>query len=151
MSKYGVFSGPYFPVFSPNKGKYGPEKILYLDTFHTVTMKFNGRYSHRIKGTAMGNPMAVIYANIFMSVFESNILLKYQNKYKCKSASWSRFIDIFYIWTSDEKSLKHFPDICNKYSNSKGMQCTIKFTYCYSTSTVNFLDFTIKVERNGTL
>ena len=26
MSKYGVFSGSYFPIFSPNKGKYGPEK-----------------------------------------------------------------------------------------------------------------------------
>ena len=24
--KYGVFSGPYFTVFSPNTGKYGPEK-----------------------------------------------------------------------------------------------------------------------------
>ena len=33
---YGVFSGPYFPVFSPNTGKYGPEKTPYLDTFHTV-------------------------------------------------------------------------------------------------------------------
>ena len=46
MSKYGVFSGPYFPafglnkerygVFSPNVGKYGPEKAPYLDTFHAV-------------------------------------------------------------------------------------------------------------------
>ena len=27
--KYGVFSGPYFPVF-------GPEKTPYLDTFHAV-------------------------------------------------------------------------------------------------------------------
>ena len=38
MSKYGVFSGPYFPVFSPNTGtgKYGPEKPPYLDTFHAV-------------------------------------------------------------------------------------------------------------------
>ena len=26
MSKYGVFSGPYFPVFGLNTGKYGPEK-----------------------------------------------------------------------------------------------------------------------------
>ena len=25
-SKYGVFSGPYFPAFSPNMAKYGPEK-----------------------------------------------------------------------------------------------------------------------------
>ena len=29
VSKYGVFSGPYFPVF-------GPEKISYLDTFQVV-------------------------------------------------------------------------------------------------------------------
>ena len=45
MSKYGVFSGPYFPIFglnteiyifSPNIGKYGPEKTPYLDTFHAV-------------------------------------------------------------------------------------------------------------------
>ena len=43
VPKYGVFSGPYFPasftylsVFSPNAGKYGPEKTLYLDTFHAV-------------------------------------------------------------------------------------------------------------------
>ena len=33
VSKYGDFSGPYF---SPNAGKYGPEKTLYLDTFHAV-------------------------------------------------------------------------------------------------------------------
>ena len=30
------FSGPYFPVFSPNAGKYGPEKTPYLDTFDVV-------------------------------------------------------------------------------------------------------------------
>ena len=34
MSKYGVFSGPYFPAFSPNTGKYGAEKSPNLDTFH---------------------------------------------------------------------------------------------------------------------
>ena len=27
VSKYGVFSGLYFPVFSPNTGKYGPKKL----------------------------------------------------------------------------------------------------------------------------
>ena len=34
------FSGPYFPVFSPNTGKYGPEKTPYLDTFHSVEHLF---------------------------------------------------------------------------------------------------------------
>ena len=36
MSKYAVISGPYFPVFSPNTGKYGPEITPYLDTFPAV-------------------------------------------------------------------------------------------------------------------
>ena len=38
MSKYGVYSGAYFSVFSPNAGKYGPEKTPYLDTFHAVLL-----------------------------------------------------------------------------------------------------------------
>ena len=50
VSKYGVFSGLYFYVFSPNTEKYGPEKMPYLDTFHTVncsgTMSHLGRISH---------------------------------------------------------------------------------------------------------
>ena len=37
MPKYGVISGTYFPVFSPNTGKYGPEITPYLDTFHVVS------------------------------------------------------------------------------------------------------------------
>ena len=36
MFKYGVSSGPYFPVFSPNTAKYGPEKTPHLDNFHAV-------------------------------------------------------------------------------------------------------------------
>ena len=51
MSKHGVFSSLYFPVFglnseiygvnhseifSPNAGKYRPEKIPHLDTFYPV-------------------------------------------------------------------------------------------------------------------
>ena len=30
------FSGPYFSVFTPKTGKYGPEKIPYLDTSHAM-------------------------------------------------------------------------------------------------------------------
>ena len=37
MSRYGVFSGPYFPLFGLNTGKYRPEKSPYLNTFHAVT------------------------------------------------------------------------------------------------------------------
>ena len=40
VPKYGVISGPYFPVFGLNTGKYGPEITLYLDTFHAVLCVF---------------------------------------------------------------------------------------------------------------
>ena len=39
MSKYGVISGPYFPVFGLNTGKSGPEITPCLDTFHAVSWK----------------------------------------------------------------------------------------------------------------
>ena len=42
VCKYAVISGPYFPVFSPNTGKYGPEITAYLDTFHAeITVKIS--------------------------------------------------------------------------------------------------------------
>ena len=51
VSKYGVISGPYFPVLGlnteksylsvlrPNTGKYEPEINPYLDTFHAVPLQ----------------------------------------------------------------------------------------------------------------
>ena len=36
VSKYGAFSGSYFPVFELNTEKYRPEKTPYLDTFYSV-------------------------------------------------------------------------------------------------------------------
>ena len=36
VSKYEVFSGPYFPKFRLDARKYRLEKTLYLDTFHAV-------------------------------------------------------------------------------------------------------------------
>ena len=38
VSKYGVFSGPYFSEFGMNMGKHGSEKTPYLDTFHKVRL-----------------------------------------------------------------------------------------------------------------
>ena len=50
VSKYGVFSGPYFPLFSPNTGKYGSEKTPFLETFHAVVIRicFSNHYAKRM-------------------------------------------------------------------------------------------------------
>ena len=64
VSKYGVNSGPYFPVFRLNTeiyrvnlriqsetGKYGPEMTPYLDTFHAVPRKDKTQFKSNISET----------------------------------------------------------------------------------------------------
>ena len=48
LSKYEVISGPYFPVFRLNAGKYGPEMTPYLDTFHAVSSIYYHTLSFRL-------------------------------------------------------------------------------------------------------
>ena len=42
--KYGVISGPYFPVFGLNTGKYRPEITPQFDTFHAVNLPSDLRF-----------------------------------------------------------------------------------------------------------
>ena len=39
VSRYGVFSAPYFPVFGLNSGKYGPEETLYRSSHRMCSVK----------------------------------------------------------------------------------------------------------------
>ena len=52
MAKYRVISSPYFPVFSSNTAKYGPEITLYLDTFHVVTGSWSLHGDHVVKNSS---------------------------------------------------------------------------------------------------
>ena len=74
ISKYRVFSGPYFPALelntkmysvnlriqseyrkirtrknNLNTGKYGPERTVYLDTFHAVTVLWYAKVKNRMQ------------------------------------------------------------------------------------------------------
>ena len=51
VSKYGVFSGPSFPVSGLNPEKYGPEKTPYLDSFHAV--RDVSRFLHLVGAVAV--------------------------------------------------------------------------------------------------
>ena len=45
-------------------------------------LKFGERFFHQIKGTAMGTPMAVNFANLFKAKFETEMLADYKKKFK---------------------------------------------------------------------
>ena len=77
-SKYGVFSGRCFSVFSPNTEKYWPEKTPYLETFHvgttTVNLPSNGTNGSPIDtqtsiGIRTSNFSISISCGIFISLF----------------------------------------------------------------------------------
>ena len=90
-----------------------------MDLLHWVLTNnyciFDGQVYLQIKGTAMGTPVAVSYANIFLYGIETKILAKMQYTY------YKRFIDdVFSIWDT--------PDLANSYIIQFNNVCpTIKF------------------------
>ena len=123
-------------------------RLIYL-VLKCNTLRFGSRFFHQIKGTAMGTPMAVNFANIFMSKFEEEMLNEFQSIYGLRPALWLRFIDdIFFIWDNDEISLQSFLKFCDSYSTNKKMKSTINFTFNYSKQEVIFLDTKISFQHN---
>ncbi len=110
------------------------------------TMQFLNKYYHQIKGTAMGTPMAVNYANLFMSTFEDEMIDAYKKEHGRVPLSWVRYIDdIFFLWNDNIESLNNFLAFCNSYAENHGYQSNIKFTTEYSKTEVAFLDTKIKI------
>ena len=70
-----------------------------------ITFKFGKQFFHQIKGTAMGTPMAVNFANVFMGSFERRMLQDYERIYDRKPTVWLRYIDeVLFLWDGDEIS-----------------------------------------------
>ena len=148
----GISACRYF-LNQRNNQRFPTEKLLSLISFilKSNTMKFANRLFHQIKGTAMGTPMAVNYANLFMAGFEKNMLADFEKEYGFKPACWYRFIDdIFFVWTGSEESLNQFLDFVNSYAERRNMSSNIKFKNVYSDTSVSFLDTVVKIQ-NGAL
>ena len=110
------------------------------------TMRFLDKYYHQIKGTAMGTPMAVNYANLFMSAFEDQMIDAYKKEYGCVLLSWVQYLDdIFFLWNDDIESLNKCLAFCNSYAENNGYQSNIKFTAEYSRTEVAFWETKIKI------
>ena len=120
-----------------------PHTWLLLKLIHLVLtsngFSFNNEFYLQTSGTAMGTKMAPNYANIFMYIFESDIL----DTAPLKPKVWWRFIDdIFLVWPHGTETLTTFLRFLNEKHN------TIQFTWEYSSSEIHFLDVTIKL-HNG--
>ena len=70
MSKYGVISDTYLPVFSPNTGKCRPEITSYLDNFHVVLYSYWISFSWNIKVGGV-NKFCVYVNNLTRSIINA--------------------------------------------------------------------------------
>ena len=121
MSEYRVFSGPYFPVFSPNTAKYGTEKSPYSDTFYAVFVSIHqsGIY-HLLTDKYIGNVILKPFChwNIDLSLISSALsLLLLQLPSLRKKCPYSDF-----IWSPFSRIWTKYGDLQSKYPYSVRMQ-----------------------------
>ncbi len=127
-------------------------KRLILLVLRVNTLCFGDRFFHQIKGTAMGTPMAVNYANCFMGRFEEEMLSKYEAQHGRRPALWLRFIDdVFVVWQGSSADFNHFLAFCDNFAASNNYRSNIRFTSSTPSKTANFLDTTVTVTPDGTL
>ena len=67
-------------------------KRLILLVLKSNIFRFNEQLYKQVKGTAMGTPMAVNYANIFLDQFENDMLDEYERKTNLRPFLWIRYI-----------------------------------------------------------
>ena len=71
MPKYGVISGPYFPVFSLNTGKYGPRITPYLGTLRSAVKNVALKIGYNISLVKLNNNENRAISNKAVRVFYS--------------------------------------------------------------------------------
>ena len=82
------------------------------------------------------------YANMFLSIFERDML----DQYPTKPSIWLRYIyDIFMIWYENEDKLKDF------LANINTVNAAIHFTHAHSFKSVNFMDVLVTLTDDGTI
>jgi hypothetical protein len=92
--------------------------------------QFNGEFYKQKKGTAMGTPAAVIFANIFMFILERKELKRYKNDI----VFYKRYLDDIILFVNgNSEAIK---------ASLQSMQANIKLEFQESDTTATFLDIT---------
>ena len=123
------------------------EREIILDLLRLVMnncfFKFGNTYWLQLIGTAMGTPVACIYAILFFAYFERTILLP---KYKKNLLMYVWQIDdIFGIWIDDPDN----PNAWEDFQLDLNGACKLEWDTIPLSTSVDFLDITISLNPDG--
>lgn len=105
--------------------------------------RFGSEYYLQLQGTSMGSPVAPGYANVFMDMIETQIIL--QNQLADNVIAWYRFVDdIFVLWKGTEIQLDAF----TLYLNS--IHPLLEFTITKDPVEISFLDVKV-MKKEGVI
>ena len=101
----------------PNIPKHNFRNLLNIATKETFFM-FNNKYYKQVDGVAMGSPLRLALANIFMCSFESKWLRDCPNDFK--PVFYKRYMDdIFVLFSSPDHADKYREYLSSKHPNIK--------------------------------
>ena len=116
------------------------KKLLEMPTKETNFL-FNGKIYDQIDGVAMGSPLALTLANIFMRHFEEKAFEKYTGP---KPLFYRRFVDDSFVLFKDRTESRPFFEYLN------GLHPNIAFTMEDETPENGYFPFLdVKISRNG--
>ena len=104
--------------------------------------EFNKEYFIQCSVTTIGTKLSPSYPNLFLSIFECELL----DQYPIKPSICLRYIDdIFMIWNESEDKLKDFFTYINMVNPA------IQFTHAYSSKSVNSMDALVTLTDDETI
>ncbi|KAI5642939.1 reverse transcriptase (RNA-dependent DNA polymerase) domain-containing protein [Phthorimaea operculella] len=123
-----------------------PQQII--DLQHTISVcleqnyfTFNNTIYKQNQGLAMGSPLSPICADIYMHMFEKEILR--HKVYKENIIYWFRYVDdILCVWNGPKDDINNFLTYINSINPN------IQFTVEIGGKELNFLDLTISIIDN---
>ena len=125
------------PQFTPNERIL---RTLLLFILENNYFEFLDQMFLQLIGTAMGTKAAPPYASLFLGSFEEKHIF---SKFSRLLTIFVRFLDdIFLIWEHGEEELHRF------FKHLNSVHPTIKFTYEFSKTEINFLDTTVYIDKH---
>lgn len=112
-------------------------------------MKFRQIFSHQTKTYVMATHMAVYFTSIFMTNFDTYLMMTIKSLYGYELLVWLRFIhDVFFIWEATQGISVGFLHFCDNFAADYGLKSNTKFKSCNSKTIVESLNTNVEFSED---